>query len=187
MYCILIGMLCCMPLTSCGSDDDDDGDSTQTENDGSNGAGTGTDGTVSFAQIEKRILGTWVNGPEYSQWIIYMKQGNTEASTKLMDNGIIFNSDHTGAWLYTRLNNSFSSWRYKDGFTWKILRWEEKGTYGEGSILITTDGKSSIHIFHYGYNSGIKNHITGEEYGCLSIFGSSMDEEILVLLSCAEK
>lgn len=155
MACFGMAMMCCVSLTACSSDDDDDENTETTAGGGSSGTGAGEAGSVALA--EQQIVGTWVYAAEYSQWNYWMNLGNTERASQVCQDGFLLSSGNTGAWISTRLNNNFKSWKYRTEFTWKLLNWtwKEKPNSGSGKILITINGIGSIYEIYYAATNNI--------------------------------
>lgn len=162
-YLLFIAMIfsACL-FAACGGDDDDDTSDAKQEN---NNTGSSSNEVASIAQFEKMIAGTWVNAAEYSEWEVYMMQYDKEHASKMADGGLRLNTNHTGAYLYGgRLNNSFTSWKYSDALTWRIISLEETGTnWCNGMILI--DGRE----YEFGFNAqGCESH--GKKYAIFNIW-----------------
>lgn len=162
-YLLFIAMIFSTCLfAACGGDDDDDTSDAKQEN---NNPGSSSNEAASIAQFEKMIAGTWVNAAEYAEWDVYMRQYNQEHASKMADGGLRLNTNHTGAYLYGgRLNNSFTSWKYSDALTWRIISLEETGTYWcSGMMLI--DGRE----YEFGFNAqGCE--VNGKKYAHLCIW-----------------
>lgn len=150
MWCTIM-MMCCTLFIACSSDDDDDNDNYTENNEGSSGS---DNSTVSLAKAEQTIIGIWVDAAEYSQWQVYMKQGNESHASTLMNYGLKLSSGGNGAYLSSRLDNSFTSWkkiRYE--FTWKLLSWNwSDDNSGSGKVIL--DGTIYNIYFSFTTNSG---------------------------------